>query len=157
VRSQAGRGSGLIGETGTGTGVGTAWLASTMAPDARLVTIDRDGDRVAAARRVFAGDSRVQVVHGDWLELLAYAPFDLLVLDGGGQGKHGEEPVRPGEWLCLGGTLVIDDFTPASEWPPRFDGEIDTARVHWLEHPDLLATEVRVHPDCATILATCRP
>jgi len=55
------------------------------------------------------------------------------------------------------GTLVIDDFTPLSDWPPRHDAQVDEARLHWLEHADLLATEIVVCPEMSTIVATRVP
>jgi predicted O-methyltransferase YrrM len=150
----AGVGAGRIGETGTGCGVGLAWLASGAAPEASLVSVERDAERAAAAARVFAADPRVRVRTGDWPELAAFGPFDLLVLDGGGQGKAEEAPVDPGTWLHPGGVLVIDDFTPMTGWPPTFDGRPDQARLHWLEHPRMRATEIRVTPSAATLVAT---
>jgi predicted O-methyltransferase YrrM len=146
-------GGGVIGETGTGCGVGLAWLASAAAKNVQLVSIERDADRHATAQRLFAEDDRVTVLHGDWTGLAAHGPFDLLVLDGGGQGKGAEPPLDPARWLDDGGTLVIDDFTPMTEWPPRHDGALDTARHHWLTHPALLATEIRLTPTLATIVA----
>lgn len=145
--------TGVIGETGTGCGVGLAWLASAAGPDTRLVSIERDPDRYAIARRLFAGDDRVTVLHGDWPDLAAHGPFDLLVLDGGGQGKGDQPPLEPERWLRFGGTVVIDDFTPLDTWPPEHDGQLDTARHHWLSHPALLATEIRLNPGLATVVA----
>ncbi len=52
--------------------------------------------------------------------------------------------------------MVIDDLTPASTWPPRFDGEIDQARMHWLTHPALDAAELRLAPDLAALVSTRR-
>jgi hypothetical protein len=52
------------------------------------------------------------VLPGDWREIYRAAPFDLLVLDGGGYPSDPEELLKPG------GTVVIDDLTPASTWPP---------------------------------------
>jgi predicted O-methyltransferase YrrM len=49
-----GIGAGVIGETGTGGGVGLAWLASGAVPGARLVSVERDPERAAAARTLFA-------------------------------------------------------------------------------------------------------
>jgi hypothetical protein len=118
-----------------------------------LVSIERDPDRAAVARRLFAADDRVTVLCGDWTELAAHGPFDLLVLDGGGQGKQAEPPLVPADWLTFGGTLVVDDFTPFTHWPPTHDGTPDTARLHWLTHPALLATELRLGPGLATIVA----
>jgi hypothetical protein len=48
----------------------------------------------------------------------------------------------------------MDDFTPAQSWPPTRLGRPDTARLYWLQHPDLLATEIRTQPDAAAIIAT---
>jgi predicted O-methyltransferase YrrM len=149
-----GVGAGVIGETGTGCGVGLAWLACGAHPGARLVSVERDRTRAAVAAGVLAGDRRVAVRAGDWRELAGDGPFDLLVLDGGGQGKGGEPPLDPGGWLRPGGLVVLDDFTPATSWPPTYDGRPDAARMYWLEHPQLRAAEVRVTPAAATIVAT---
>ncbi len=149
----AGLSGGVIGETGTGCGVGLAWLAAAANKNVRLVSIERDPIRYDAARRVFANDDRVTVLCGNWPELARYGPFDLLVLDGGGQGKGDEPPLDPTDWLVPGGTLVIDDFTPFTTWPTEHNGGPDMARLHWLAHPDLLATEITLTTSLATIVA----
>jgi predicted O-methyltransferase YrrM len=81
----AARPDGLIGEDGTGFGVGTAWLASGLGPAGRIVTVDADAHRSAAARRVHEEDPRERVLTGDWTLLADHAPFDLLFCDGGGK------------------------------------------------------------------------
>ncbi len=53
------------------------------------------------------GDDPVQelavtVLTGDWTELRAHGPFDVLVLDGGGSGKGSEPPLDPAEWMKPG-------------------------------------------------------
>ncbi|HEU0241638.1 MAG TPA: class I SAM-dependent methyltransferase [Micromonosporaceae bacterium] len=153
-----GVGAGVIGETGTGCGVGLAWLATGADPGARLVSIERDAERAAAAALLFEDDPRVRVCHGDWRELAAYARFDLLVLDGGGTGKRGaghhEPPLDPLAWVRPGGLIVIDDFTPSVGWPPTHDGSVDTVRLFWLEHPHLRSAQLMLAPDAATIVAT---
>lgn len=149
-----GVGAGVIGETGTGCGVGLAWLASGARTAVRLISIEKDGLRAGLARSVFAGVPAVTVLHGDWRELQASGPFELLAMDGGGQGKGAAEAaLRPREWLVPGGMLVLDDFTPVAGWPPVRDGQPDTARLHWLQHPDLLATQIRTQPDACSIVA----
>lgn len=55
-------------------------------------------------------------------------------------------PLEPVAWLRPGGVLVTDDFTPMTSWPPRQGGVVDEGRPHWLEHPELRTTEVRVRP-----------
>jgi predicted O-methyltransferase YrrM len=149
-----GIGAGVIGETGTGCGVGLAWLASGAAEQARLVSVERDEVRAATARKLFTGEPRVELIEGDWSELKAAGPFDLLVLDGGGQGKGDEPPLDPAEWMRPGGLVVLDDFTPMRGWPPTHLGEPDAARLYWLEHPRLRAAELRVTPTSASIVAT---
>jgi len=162
-----GRPAGLIGETGTGCGVGLAWVATAADAAARLVSIERDAARAEAVRALFASDERVEVLSGDWPALLEHGPFDLLVLDGGGSGKViGDTQVDPPAALRCGGSLVIDDWTPWDSWPPRergeFDGvqgsreHLDRARLHWLQHPDLLASEVRLTATLSTIVAMRR-
>lgn len=153
----AGRAGGVIGETGTGCGVGLAWLASAAPPGTTIVSAERDPDRARAVRRLFAGAGHVTVLTGEWPALAAHGPFDLLFLDGGGTGKDGGAAADPAELLVPGGTLVLDDFEPAASWPPMFAGRPDAARLHWLTHPELLATEVRVAPDLAALVATRRP
>lgn len=149
-----GAGPAAIGETGTGCGVGLAWLATAAHPGARLVSIERDPERAAAAAALFAHLPQVEVRCGDWRELARDAPFDLLVADGGGQGKGDDEPLDPAVWLRPGGLLAIDDFSPLRSWPPLFEGRVDEIRMHWLDHPRLRATQVNVAPDHATILAS---
>jgi predicted O-methyltransferase YrrM len=149
-------GAETIGETGTGCGVGLAWLTSGARPGTRLVSVELDPERAAVSAELFKGLPQVTVIHGDWREIHREAPFDLLVLDGGAHGKAGGAPADPEILLRPGGTLVIDDLTPAKEWPPRFAGEVDAARMHWLTHPGLDAAELRLAPDLAALVATRR-
>jgi predicted O-methyltransferase YrrM len=153
----AGRRGGVIGETGTGCGVGLAWMLSAADAATSLISIERDTGRAAAATHLFAGCPNVSVINDEWQSLLRHGPFDLLVLDGGGSAKQpGDEPVDPRAALRPGGTIVIDDFSPRTEWPPTYAGKLDHARLHWLEHPDLLATEIQLAPSLVTVVATLR-
>jgi predicted O-methyltransferase YrrM len=149
-------GATTIGETGTGCGVGLAWLASGARPGTRLVSVEIDAERAGLVANLFADLPQVAVLPGDWREIHRGGPFDLLVLDGGAPGKSGGIPADPEALLRPGGTLVIDDLTPAGSWPPRFDGQVDQARMHWLTHPALAAAELRLAPDLAALVATRR-
>lgn len=149
-------GAELVGETGTGYGVGLAWLVSGARPGTRFVSVERDPERAAAAAELFAGEPGVTVLAGDWTDIGRDGPYDLLVLDGGGQAKGGGGAADPLALLRPGGTLVVDDLTPASHWPPLFEGVPDTGRTHWYDHPDLDAAEVRLAPDLAALVATRR-
>ena len=106
---------------------------------------------------LFADEAPLTVLCDDWAALLASGPFDLLVLDGGGSGKGPDDtPVDPKLALKPFGALVIDDFTPLASWPPAHDGEADLARLHWLQHPELLAGEVALCTEMSTIVAVRR-
>jgi hypothetical protein len=164
-------GAARIGETGTGCGVGLAWLASGARPVTRLFSVEVNARRASLTAELFADQSQVTVFHGDWTAIAEEAPFDLLVLDGGGQGKSNWTPEIPGAskapanpgapadpeaLLRPGGTLVIDDLTPASTWPPLFAGQPDPGRMHWHNHPAVDATELRLAPDLAALVVTRR-
>lgn len=110
-------------------------------------------ERATAVALLLEDDPRVRVCHGDWSELRSHGPFDLLVLDGGGQGKRDEPPLDPLAWTRPGGLIVIDEFTPSTQWPPIYGDQVDAARLYWLEHPALLAAQIPVAPDAATIVA----
>ncbi|MFF9047325.1 hypothetical protein [Streptomyces parvulus] len=49
---------------------------------------------------------------------------------------------------------MVDDFTPATTWPPLFEGVPDHPRLHWLDHPALHSTELHLAPDLATVIGT---
>lgn len=139
-----------IGETGTGCGVGLAWLASGMREDATAVSVERDAGRAHAAAELFAGlGGRVTVRHADWTAIAEHAPFDLLVLDGGGNAKTPGPAADPVRLLRPGGVLVIDDFTPSRGLPLD-----DPPRTHWLTHPALRTVEIPLAPDLSTLVAT---
>lgn len=148
------RAGGLIGETGTGTGAGLAWMASHASPDVSLVSVELDSERAEAAKRVFAHAPNVTVIQGDAGELFDRGPFDLLVHDGGwGTGKTGGATIEPCEAVKNGGVMTVDDYTPFDTWPPTFNGSPDESRIFWLDHPEMLATEIRVSSSIAVIVA----
>ncbi len=152
----AARPHGRVAESGTGFGVGAAWLLDGLGPDGTLVTVERDESRWREARDLLAGDRRAHVVRGDWRLLQAHAPFDLVFGDGGGKRDAPDELVA---LLAPGGVLVLDDFTPADgwqDWPPRHAGEVDALRLGYLLHPALSATEVAVSARESVIVATRR-
>ncbi|WP_104783979.1 MULTISPECIES: O-methyltransferase [Streptomyces] len=145
--------AGVVAESGTGSGVGTAWLHSGLGDGARLVTVERDEGLARRAAGVFADDGRVGVLTGGWRLLERHAPFDVFFCDGGGKR---DDPRRVVELLAPGGILVLDDFTPSAEWPPRFEGEVDGLRLFYLTHPDLDAAEVLTTATSSAIVAARR-
>jgi predicted O-methyltransferase YrrM len=142
-----------LAESGTGFGVGTAWLRSGLHPSSRLVTVEREPERAASAAGLFRDDPRVRVLTGEWTLLREHGPFDLLFCDGGGKR---EDPDGVIALLSPGGILVMDDFTPSPGWPPRFDGGPDGLRITYLTHPALSAVELRTEENASVIVATRR-
>lgn len=149
----------LVGETGTGTGAGLAWMASAANQGVRFISYELDLYRAAAASELFEDQANVDVICGDAASIFERGPFDLLVHDGGhGSGKSpGSTPIDPAAVLRPGGTMTVDDYTPTATWPPRFGAMVDEGRVHWLEHPLLRSTEIRVAPDLAVIVCRYLP
>lgn len=145
--------TGPVAESGTGCGVGTAWLRSGLRDGERLLTVERDAQRAAAVRRLFADDPAVTVLYDDWRALAAHAPFGLLFLDGGGKAGG---PRAVAALVAPGGIVVLDDFAPCDDWPPTYRGEVDALRVAWLSDPRFAVAEVRTRADQAALIATRR-
>ena len=141
------RGIERVAEIGTGTGVGTAWLASALAPGVPLVTAELDDRLAGAAAELFADDPDVDVLHGDWREVLpARAPFDLIFVDGG-RAKEDSDAV-----LALavpGATIMLHDCSADPKRP-------DPRREGWLAHPRLAAVEIRTGQTAQVIVAVVR-
>jgi predicted O-methyltransferase YrrM len=131
---------------GTAYGEGAAAIASTAAS---LVTVERDPERVAAARDRLAGLGNVELLEGDWREVLPQrGPFEFLFLD---SGDWKEEPFRQRalELVEPGGLLFKDDMTPDRPGP-------DPLRDWFFGHPELLATEILTTRETAAIVAVRR-
>ncbi|WP_088288055.1 O-methyltransferase [Kineosporia sp. A_224] len=149
---------GRVGESGTGYGVGAAWLHSGMGPAGAvpvgtLVTVERDPERARSAAALFADDARVRVLSGDWRLLADHGPFDVLFCDGGGKR---DDPDAVVDLLAPGGVLVLDDLTPTDDWPPLYEGQVDTLRVRYLTHPALVAVPLAVAAAEGVVVAVRR-
>jgi predicted O-methyltransferase YrrM len=145
---------GVIGEIGTGCGVGAAWIASGLAPTAQFVTVEIDAAQAEAVRALFAAYSNVRVVQGDWRAILDHGPFAMLFADGGKAKERAPEELLAA--LEPGGLIVLDDLTPEDQWPAEWRGWPDPTRQFWLNDPRVVATELLVTPTSAVILATRR-
>jgi predicted O-methyltransferase YrrM len=146
----AGR-SGRLGECGTGCGVGSAWLSTGAREGSDIVTAELDPGLAEAVSDLFADDTRVEVIPGDWGALRDYAPFSLLFLDVRDAKESGIDAVA--ELLGPGGLVVLDDFTPCQTWPPMYEGRVDTMRQQWFLDERFTTVEVMVALDSAVLIA----
>jgi predicted O-methyltransferase YrrM len=130
-------------EIGTAFGEGAAAMADTAAS---LVTVELDEKRAAVARARLAGRGNVELLVGDWRDLLPpRAPFELLFFDGG----RFEEAADSIDLVAQGGLLVKDDLTP--DWPGP-----DPVRELLFGDPELVAVEILTTPETAAIVAAKR-
>jgi predicted O-methyltransferase YrrM len=137
---------GRVLEMGTGTGVGTSWLAWGVASrsDVEIVTIERDPSLFDVASAI-EWPSCVRRILGDSLTVLpTLGMFDLIFADAQG-----------GKWVGLESTiaalrpaalLVVDDMTPLPSWSQ--EEAINQAQVRdtLTNHRLLISSEL----DCAT-------
>lgn len=138
-----------VAEAGAAYGEGAAALAGTAES---VVTVELDPERAAIARRRLEPFSNVELLVGDWRELLPpRGPFGLVFLDAAGfkqvPDETGELVV---ELLQPGGLLVLDDLTPDRPGP-------DPVREWAFAHPALRAAEIlTTQQTAALVLARVR-
>jgi predicted O-methyltransferase YrrM len=141
------RGVERVAEIGTGTGVGTAWLASALPPGTPLFTAESEPVLAQSAAALFVDDPDVHVLEGDWREVLPpRAPFDLIFVDGG----HAKD--SPDAVLGLaapGATIVMDDFS--ADW----DGP-DRRRERWFKHSRVAVVELGTGGNGRVLVAVVR-
>jgi predicted O-methyltransferase YrrM len=153
---------GVVGEIGTGTGIGAAWMVANMATTAHFVTVESDAERAAISRKLLRNQPNARVIHGDWRAILAYGPFDLLFVDAEPAKtpiKHSAADAEAATELILHalsprGIVVLDDLSPEEHRPEEWRGRPDPVREFWLNDPRLNATEVLTTPMTVAILAT---
>ena len=114
-------------EIGTAIGYSTLWMATALAADGAVITMEYDAARAARAREHFAaagyGD-RISVIVGDATRFLhkVSGPFDLIFQD---SDKKLYEPMldRLIELLRPGGLLVADNVLWNGEVIPGYVAE----------------------------------
>lgn len=133
-------------EAGTAFGEGASAMARTATS---VLTVERDRERARQAQERLAGLANVELLVGDWHELLPpLAPFDFLFLDAGGIKQQPQDHLPQAVALLAGnGQLLLDDFTPGR-------GVGDPAQAAIAAHPELIAVEILTTPQTAAILAT---
>ncbi len=115
----AARPGGRFAEHGTGTGIGTAWMASEMTDDSTLVSVELDPRLAEAAAGLFRELPNVEIRQGDCREVLSgEPPFDLVFMD-----AVAWELLPPESWddvvdaVKVGGIIVLDDLKPVDSGP----------------------------------------
>lgn len=142
---------GVIGEIGSGCGVGSAWIISALAPGASFVTVEKDPILAAVVRTLYDNLSMVRVLGGDWMEIVKFGPFSLCYISSNVARFIPPEAVM--QALRLGGMIVIDGFVPLEELIRKGQKSADPLRGFWLNDPRLEATEIYVASNEAVILS----
>lgn len=134
--------NGRVLELGTGTGVGTAWIAHGLQgrTDVEVVTVEIDAATAALAAQ-YPWPSWVRLLTGDAMEVTRTAgSFDLIFADAQGGKWEGLDTTVAA--LRSGAHLLVDDMTPdefADDHHARKTAEV---RARLLDHPCLISVEI---------------
>jgi len=152
----SGKLGGLIGEQGTGAGVGTAWLTSGLSGGALLISVELNPTLAKKVEQLFANYPNVEIRTGDWRDVMSpNEPYDLLFMDAMPRGD-----LVPYKWdimvelIKIGGQIVMDDLTPVELWPSDWDEIIDAKREFAFANPRVVGTEVRTTPTTSALIIT---
>ncbi|HET7145621.1 MAG TPA: methyltransferase domain-containing protein [Gaiellaceae bacterium] len=128
-------------EIGAAFGIGAAAMAETARS---VVTVELDPERAAIARERLRAHANVELVEGDWREVVrGRSPFELVFADGG--SPYDWEAIL--ELAAVGGLIVKDDLTPGR----AIDG--DPVREFLLRDPRVDGVEILTTPATAAIVA----
>ena len=131
-------------EAGTAFGEGTRALALSATS---VVTVEMDPERESLARDVLRDLAHVELVLGDWREVLpGHGLFGLLFLDSTYKKAPFEDGPIAVDLLEPGGILMIDAMTPGLTGP-------DPAREFLFTNPLLNAVEVLVTAEMSAVIA----
>ena len=133
-----------VAEIGTAFGLGAEALASTAR---EVVTVEIDPERAREARARLGALANVELLVGDWAELLPpHGPFELLFMDGGGYKLDLQAAAQMLELVAPGGLVVADDMTPGYG--------ADPVRDLFFGHPDFVTVEILTTPSTAALVAS---
>ena len=129
-------------ELGTGTGVGTAWIAQALLPrtDVTVTTAEKDPQTATLAAQ---GNwpSFVDLRCADALDVLAEGgTFDLIFADAPGGKWDGLD--RTIAALNPHGLLIVDDMTPTPQWDAEQHTRQEQVRRTLLTSPLLRSVEL---------------
>jgi caffeoyl-CoA O-methyltransferase len=144
-----GAGARRILEIGAAIGYGAIWLARG-APEARVLSVDRDPARLAAARgyleRAGVAD-RVELIEGAALEVIPglEGPFDLVYVDAV-KTEYRKYLDLTLPKVRVGGLIVVDNLlwggevaAPSTEEPDRNVDALRSFNGYFMIHPQLQA------------------
>lgn len=142
---------GGILEVGTGYGVGSSWILSSIAPTVKFITVDNSKEKIEATANHIR-HKQAEFICGDWKEVIAKGPFQFIFADAAAAKTIEGELLF--NTLSIGGMLFMDDFTPEEHFPKEWLGKPDKVREYWLNHSGLRATEIYLSSTSSAILAT---
>lgn len=142
---------GEILEVGTGFGVGSSWILSSIAPTVKFITVDNSKEKIDATANHIR-HNQAEFICGDWKEVIAKGPFQFIFADAAAAKTIEGELLF--NTLNIGGMLFMDDFTPEEQFPDEWKGKPDKVREYWLNHCGLIATEIYLTPTSSALLAT---
>jgi predicted O-methyltransferase YrrM len=144
---------GKILEIGTGYGVGSSWILSAIAPAVEFISVDNSKEKIDEITNTLM-HNQVEFYYGDWKEVISKGPFQFIFADAASAKTFEGELLF--NILNTGGMLLMDDFTPEEYFPEEWKGKPDKVREFWLNHKELIATEIYLTPKTSVILATKR-
>ncbi|ATP39977.1 hypothetical protein CSE16_07895 [Solibacillus sp. R5-41] len=142
---------GKILEVGTGFGVGSSWILSSIAPTIKFITVDHSKEKIEATANHIT-HKQAEFIYGDWKDVIAKGPFQFIFADAAAAKTIEGELLF--NTLDIGGMLFMDDFTPEENFPEEWIGKPDKVREYWLNHSGLIATEIYLTSTSSAILAT---
>lgn len=147
---------GRIGEFGTGSGVGSAWLASGLQQGAVLVSCEINDELFRHVKTLFSNRADIDLYHMAWEEMMATEmPFDLLFMDSGVAGM-----LEPNRWdeitelVNIGGQIAFDDIEPIVLWPDDWSERVDMKREFALRNPRVVSSEVGLTDVSSALIVT---
>ncbi|HEY9292983.1 MAG TPA: cytidine deaminase [Microlunatus sp.] len=144
---------GTMAECGTGCGVGAAWLRIGAPKGTRVLTAELDPELAHGVMEMFAG-ADIDVMHADWSTLAEHAPFSLIFIDAESARHSPREAII--DMIEPGGMIVLDDFSPSTNWPPMESGRVDQLRQDWLTDERFTSVDIMVAPDTSVLIAVKR-
>ncbi|KGR78041.1 O-methyltransferase [Ureibacillus manganicus] len=142
---------GKILEIGTGFGVGSSWILSAISQAVQFISVDYSKEKIDIVANSI-NHSQVEFVYGDWKDVIPKGPFQFIFADA--QAAKVTEAQVLIDTLNVGGMIFMDDFTPEEHFPDEWKGKPDKVREFWLNHQELIVTEIYLTPKTSAILAT---